>query len=395
MGKTFFVALLLFLNTHLFAQKNKKINEVGSIKMFNSESLGDLREIQIFLPEDYSNSQQNYPVLYVLDGQRYFLHAVSLQKSFIQFRQTPGFIIVGINKKQSDRNRNYNSNSKIFLEFIENEVIRYIDSEFRTSDIRMLFGWGYAGGFVFETMTSNPELFDAYIAASPFPLESKISKIDGLISNVPGFDSSIYFTSEIEEGGVLKGSRQLRDLLSTKASNSLRWTFKELKEEEHRSTPFTSLYHGITKYFEYYPELQFKNLEEYEKEGGFDNVLSYHKKRASQYGFAEELSDWTMFSLTRNVIRAKNLDLFDFFMKRFEKSGFIERLNVSRSCLIAEFYLENNRPEKAIEIFKRISNGNPASIRPLQGLAESYLILNKKALARKFFKKVEKLNEQN
>lgn len=390
-----FAAILLFLTPNLFSQNIQKNNPTGTVFMVDSEVLGHEREIQIFLPEDYTKSKENYPVLYVLDGQRYFLHAVSLQQSFVEFRQSPGFIIVGINKNPTDRNRNYSSNSKKFLEFIKNEVITYIDSEYRTSNSRMLFGWAFAGGFVIETMTANPELFNVHIAASAFPLEGKISKIDSLISKYPNINSTLYFTSEVEEGGVLQGAIKLRDLLSAKAPKSINWTFAELKDEEHRSTPFTTLYHGLKKHFRYYPELQFKNLKDYKNEGGFDNVLEYQKKRARQYGFSEELSDWTMFSLTRNAIRAKEFDQFDSFVKKFEETGFIERLRVSRSCLIAEFYLENNKPNKAIALFELISKKHPDAFRPIQGLGNSYSHLKKSRLANKFYKKAERIKEKS
>jgi len=57
-----------------------------------------------------------------LDGQRYFLHGVSLQQSFLDFKQTTPFIIVGISKNRVDRNRNYSSNAKNYLSFIEQEI---------------------------------------------------------------------------------------------------------------------------------------------------------------------------------------------------------------------------------------------------------------------------------
>ena len=35
----------------------------------------------------------------------------------------------------------------------------------------------------------------------------------------------------------------------------------------HRSTPFTTLYHGLTTYFHYFPEIQFSDLEEFLEAG--------------------------------------------------------------------------------------------------------------------------------
>ena len=167
-----FIVIILLLSSNIYGQ-NIKDNIIGSSLLIQSKIMNDEREIQIFLPDGYADSDITYPVLYILDGQRYFLHGVSLQKSFVEFRQSPEFIIVGISKNQSDRNRDFSVNSQSYLDFIKKEVIDYVDTQFRTSEKRMLFGWAYGGGFAIETMTNEPDLFDVYIAASPFPLKGK------------------------------------------------------------------------------------------------------------------------------------------------------------------------------------------------------------------------------
>ena len=91
-----FAILFYFFCFNSNAQISRKDNVVGATISIQSEIMNDEREIQIFLPGGYADSNSKYPVLYILDGQRYFLHGVSLQKSFVEFEQTPEFIIVGI-----------------------------------------------------------------------------------------------------------------------------------------------------------------------------------------------------------------------------------------------------------------------------------------------------------
>lgn len=377
------------------AQNNEKDNIVGSSLLIQSKILNDEREIQIFLPEGYSDSDVKYPVLYVLDGQRYFLHAVSLQKSFIEFKQTPGFIIVGISKKPSDRNRNFSVNSQKYLDFIKREVINYIDTQYRTSEKRILFGWAYGGGFVIETMTIKPDLFDVYIAASPFPLKEKMNKIDSFLVENPNFNKLLFFSSGTNEGVVKDGTNELNMLLTNKAPKTMNWVFKELEGEEHRSTPFTTLYHGIKKHFYYYPELQFNSLEGFSKAGGLTYVYSYYQKRASQFGFPTDLSDWTMFSITRNAIRANDFKQFEKLVNEFKPTEFISRLRVSRACAIAEFYLQNKEYDKAIDLFTLLAEKKPNSERPLNGLGDTYKELKKERKASLYYKKAQKLSENN
>ncbi len=384
--------ILYFLVFSSNAQIDRKEFVVGSSFTIHSKIMNDDREIQVFLPDSYTTSNKRYPVLYILDGQRYFLHGVSLQKSFVEFRQAPEFIVVGISKKKSERNRNFSINSKKFLEFIKKETIGLIDQKFRTSKERLLFGWAYGGGFVIETMTTNPDLFDVYIAASPFPLTTKVNKVDSLLTNKPTFDKLLYFTSGSDEGVVRNGTSALNKLLTNKAPKTMNWTFRELKGEQHRSTPFTTLYHGIKEYFHYYPELQFSSLEEFNKVGGLPYVYKYYEQRATQFGFPSELTKWTMFTLTRNAIRANDYTQFDIFVNAFKKNKFIGELRVSRACSIAEFYLKNKQYNKAIALFTYLNELHPDSVRPLNGIGNSYKALKKERKAAIYYKKASKLS---
>ena len=44
---------------------------------FKSQVLKEDRTIEVYLPEDYHDSKTDYPVLYVVDGQRYFLNGIT------------------------------------------------------------------------------------------------------------------------------------------------------------------------------------------------------------------------------------------------------------------------------------------------------------------------------
>ncbi|MFP2996825.1 alpha/beta hydrolase-fold protein [Spongiivirga sp. MCCC 1A20706] len=393
--KILFFTFLLFCCFTVNAQINTESNIVGSTILIKSNVLNQEREIQVFLPKSYSSSEKKFPVLYILDGQRYFLHGVSLQKTFVEFKQSPEFIIVGISKLSSDRNRNYSANSMNYLNFIKNEVIEYIDSQYRTSKNRMLFGWAYAGGFVLETMVTEPNLFDSYIAASPFPLHQKVDKVDSLLRKNTTFSKLLCFTSETNEGVVKEGTRELNKLLSEKAPNTFNWSFEELQGEEHRSTPFTTLYRGLKRHFDFYPELQFNSLEEFIKAGGLNFVYDYYKKRALKYGFSSDLSDWTMFSITRNAMRANSLEQFEKLVNEFKPTGYIKRLRENRACSIAEFYLEHKQFAKAKELFFEITEKNPNSVRALNGIGNTYKGENNERMSKKYFRKAQDISKSN
>ncbi len=393
--KPFLILIIICFNVKVKSQNMPSVNPLGSSYSIKSDILKEDRQIQIFIPESYNKTDKKYPVLYMLDGQRLFPFGVSLLKSFTQFKQTPEFIIVGITNKYPNRFGHFIDKEKKFLTFIEKDVIPFIDNNFRTSNERLIFGWEYGGSFVIQTMLDRPNLFNAYLVASPYPLNNKISHISNFLSNNTSFDKTLYFSVSPNENDVNLGTEKLDSILKLKAPKTFNWSFKKLINEEHRSTPYSTIYFGIKKFYHYYPELQFDNLDEFINSGGLGYVYDYYQKRALKFGFSKELSDWTMFSLTRNTIRADDYKQFEILVNEFSKTGFISRLRVSRACSIAEFYLENKQYDKAIDLFTLLVEKHPNSERPLNGLGDTYKELKKEKKASVYYKKAKKVSETN
>ncbi|MGK0412876.1 MAG: putative alpha/beta superfamily hydrolase/TfoX [Polaribacter sp.] len=379
--------ILVFGLLKSFSQESLGENVVGENFSINSQILNEEREIQIFLPKDYAQTNKNYPVIYLLDGQRFFLYGVSLYQSFVEFKQTPEFILVGVTNVQSNRMQTFSAGASNFFNYLEKEVIPFIDSKYRTSKKRLLYGWAYGGGFGLETLMAKPKLFDGYIISSPYPVSSKIEKFNKFLSKNKTLDTFLYFSSDINEFGVKEGTEELKENLTNNTATKLRWRFRELVGEGHLSTPYTTLYHGIKEYFENYNEISFKDLKEFYEKGGMLFVKEYYRKRSKLYNLPDEMSVFTKYNITRLAIRADNYDQFDAFVNGFNKNEFIYTLRINWACTIADFYLKNNKYKKAIEMFSFITDNNPKSTRSLNGLGDSYLANGEKKAAIKSYKK--------
>lgn len=377
------------------AQDNGVINSVGKNYFIQSDVLNEKREIQIYLPDGYDKNNRKYPVLFLLDGQRLFLYGVSLVQSFTHFELTPEFIVVGIKNKYPQRFSHFSNTENTFLSFLEKEAIRFVDDNFRTSGERLLFGWEYGGSFVIQSMIDKPGLFDAYLAASPYPIIEKTKTIDSLISNDSGLKGQLYFTVSINEGMVVEGTDSLDSVLSNRSINDLKWTYKKLEGEEHTSTPYATIYHGLKSYYFYYPELQFNTFEEFTKAGGLSYVNEYYRQRSKKFGFSPELSDWTKFTIIRNAMRANNYEQFDSFVSKFISDEFIGQLRGSRPYSIAEFYLKHKEYEDAINILKILVDKYPNSERPLNSLGDVYTSLKNENKATEYYNKAAEIAESN
>src|SRR6056297_3432154 len=129
------------------AQSEGIPNVVGFNHLLVSAVLGEEREVQIYLPEGYKESDKTYPVVYVLDGQRFFLHVVSLSRSFQQFKLAPEFIIVGIKNSYPGRFQHFGEGKENFKGFLQDELMAYVNQNFRTNGENLIFGWEYGGSF--------------------------------------------------------------------------------------------------------------------------------------------------------------------------------------------------------------------------------------------------------
>lgn len=288
--------IVLFVNPWLiysFAQDNPSPNGVGVSHYIASTILSEQRQIQVHLPASYDDTDHTYPVLYILDGQRFFLYGVSLMTTFKQYELTPEFITVCITNSYPQRFSHFSDGSKKFMGFLKSELIPFVEEHYRTTDTRLLFGWEYAGGFAFNLITKEPSLFDGYLLASPFPIDSHLSALDSLSE----LKTSLFFSMIPHEFDVNRGVDHLDSLLTLRNKDGLTWKYLKLVNEEHRSTPYPTLYHGLRNYFQYYPEMQVDDLSTFVEAGGMDFAYRYAKERSVQFGFEPELSTWTKFTI--------------------------------------------------------------------------------------------------
>lgn len=201
--------------------------EIKSFKIF-SENVKDTFVIDVSLPESYfdlskgvenqtSLTNQKYPVLYMTDGywrkeQHQPIHKMA------KYENVREMIIVGIGYPEKYnpneiRVRDLIARADHFLDFICKELIPYIESNYRTSNERTLWGSSFGGFFgmyaLFNYTDKTKDIFKNYIIASPAAKEKTyyngqyldlfdLEKI--LYSKTKELNANLYITvGEIEE----------------------------------------------------------------------------------------------------------------------------------------------------------------------------------------------------
>lgn len=239
----FVATILMFFGVE--AQKEITPNVVGTKHLVSSRILNEEREVQIYLPPDYQDSDKTYSVVYVLDGQRFFLHVVSLSQSFQQFQLAPEFIIVGIENSYPGRFQHFGEGKENFKGFLQDELMAYVNQNFRINSENLLFGWEYGGSFAFHMMKDRSSLFNAYLVASPFPIFDAIDDLD----TCARMDTQLYFAVSPDGYDVRHSTEKLNGKLISNSIEGLEWKYFEFELAEHRSTGYPTLHHGLRDYF--------------------------------------------------------------------------------------------------------------------------------------------------
>ncbi len=134
--------------------------------------------IYVGVPRDYAfaGNTARYPVVFLLDGNWHFATATSAFEAY-NAGELPGVILVGIGYPVDDdfacmplREQDMlpENGAAEFLQFIQEELIPYVDANYRTDGLsRTLVGHSYGGLFALYALFHAEGTFQRYLALSP------------------------------------------------------------------------------------------------------------------------------------------------------------------------------------------------------------------------------------
>jgi len=295
-----FIALV-FLNQNIASQpieNNSTQIETEVIDSLFSNVLNESREFWVRLPENYSpNNNSKYPVVYLLDG---FSLKNNLETVYDNYwgHYLPHMILVGISNR-TNRTRDLTisqikerrgsamdantGGADNFRQFIEKELIPYIDKTFPTTSYRTLIGHSYAGLFTIDMLINNNHLFKNYIAIDPSiewdnqklliqakeKLKSKSFKGKSLFVSLAAeqlhmqneaitIDNVMDDTSEFTQ--FARSIIDFSNFASSQKQNELNFSWKVYTEDLHGTVPLPSMRDGLVFLFKWY---QFKSPQKY------------------------------------------------------------------------------------------------------------------------------------
>ncbi|GGK34346.1 hypothetical protein GCM10007962_30970 [Yeosuana aromativorans] len=323
--------------------------------ILKSNILQEERDIQIFLPSNYYKSLKKYPVLYVIDAQRYFLNGIVFQQNLTWQEITPEFIVVGINTDSEKRRNLFNKESSKFIQFLEEELIPEINVKYRTIDERIYFGWEMAAGLGVEIFTNKPTLFNGFLLASPTHIsKDRLEMVSGMLKNNTQHNLKLYVALGSFENWAIESMSSLDSIFQSYPSKKIEWKYNLSDKENHYTTPLTTINEGLKLFFNYYGPIRFYSIKEFLDFGGIESLKKHYQVRGKKYQVSEEIHPDTKHYLLLQAHKENNLVIFEELMREIDGKDFIK--NYYRQARwfnnFASFYLENNKLEDALEILE-------------------------------------------
>lgn len=241
-----------------YSQTASEINIGQSYELKNGE--GEIYEVNVYLPRSYAkNSDQNYPVVYLLDGGKAqdFKHIAGIAdlaslNSYL-FAET---ILVGIQTKNRlyeltsintdpryEREEGVLGGSTDFRKFIKSIVFPFVEKDFRVSDKRVLMGESLAGLFVVETLLNSPDLFSDYVSVSPSLWfdDRSLAKSAGKLLSQHKDDARRFYVAMADEGGTMqKGLGEVLKAVKNSDLKNLKLRYEDRSDTESHWSIFHS-----------------------------------------------------------------------------------------------------------------------------------------------------------
>ncbi|WP_313004463.1 alpha/beta hydrolase-fold protein [Chryseobacterium gleum] len=369
------VFLLIMLNLIriqlLYAQEDLPVRTQLK-KTIHSEVLNEDRILWINLPTGYTESEQLYPVIYLLDPDLNFAYVSELEKFLSDRYRIPKSIIVGI--VNTDRVRDFTpihsitfhgkvdnslmttGGAKKFQSFLKTEVIPYVERNFRVAPYRILEGHSLGGLFALYCKVEDSELFQAYIIISPaiYDGNSKIlEQFPEALSKNNDRASYLHLSIGNEPDGR-DPVNAIHEQLKKHALKTLKWDFKTYMKEDHFSVGYQSMYDGLRFIYSKW----FINPRDSSVIRSLSDIHKHYDFLSREYGY--------------RIIPDED------FMN---DSGY-QRLN-------------NEDFQHAIEIFTENVRNNPKSANAYDSLGEAYMKSGNKKLAIENYEKSVQLNSHN
>lgn len=370
------ITTLLFLIFCIFSTISNSFGQdinIGIRDTVYSDILKEKRGVSIYYPPSYYyKTDRKYPVLYILDGDynfRYVAGILELQAGIAE--NIPEMILVAVSGNGSTEYRKNckpaiagvkdSGNAGDVLEFMDKELIPYIDENYKTLDFKILAGHSVGGLFVINAALERPKLFNRYIAISPalWWEDNAMNKVaKERYENKKSLGTDVYVSLADEKG---MGVQEFLKFTGPE------FKFKQFENENHNSVGAPTYEWALQDIFKIWKneKLYFDSSKE---------LVSYQELNASAFPVSLPISDGVLYNSVVYFLKDKPKELAK--IREIIATDYPDS-DAYFTSLLAINAIKSKDFAKAEELVNQGLEKHPDSFELHEKLAEVYLNQNK------------------
>jgi predicted alpha/beta superfamily hydrolase len=263
------------------------------VRLLHSRFVDQDFQISVALPWSYSRGGRTYPVIYVCDANLCFGLVTEMQRMLAARREFPEAIIVGIGYpadpvqclvlriRDQTPGRDPAGEARIrqtialaggpadvalqpggapvFLQFIREELIPFIESNYRAAPgDRTIVGHSTGGLFAMYVLLTQPGTFNRYVASSPSPGwgQDSLFAAEAAAGAARGdLKADVFMSCGARETPEMIGAlHRMEDKLRSRGCPQLKLTTHVFPDEIHTSVPPIATSRGLRVVFDKMPK---------------------------------------------------------------------------------------------------------------------------------------------
>ena len=352
----------LFMGGMLTAMAGGHGSQFGEKVKLTSKILNEDRMVMVYTPDSYTLSNQDYPVMYLLDGESHFFHASGIVQFLSSQGLMPEMIVVAI--KNVDRTRDFSpttvdkwpntGGAEKFMSFISDELIPKINEKYRTHEYKVLVGHSFGGEFATYALLNRPDVFNGYIAISPYMMYDNNFMIGETKAKLQAsYDENVTFFMTVgDEPDYYATLDEFQSIVESKSPENFQLKYKKFSHDDHGSVTHISIYKGLKYIYDGWK----LNKEQFKE--GLAAIDDHYEMLSEKFGYAVNTPEMTINQL-----------------------GY--------------WYLGNEDMKNALKVFKANIKRYPESANVYDSYAEALENNNQFAEAEKYYGKAVKLAEMS
>lgn len=374
---------------------------IGQIDSVYSDILGESRKIWVHLPNSATGGlfeTSDYPVLYLLDGPGHF-HSVTGMINQLSTANgntvVPEMVVIAIANTNRGRDltptvvdidpftgdsmQYKNGGGTAFLDFIEKELMPYVEKNYPVTPYKTFVGHSFGGLSVINALISRPHLFNNYVAIDPslwWDNQAFMRKADSLLTTNNYNGKALYIgVANTIKGGLtyesiqndttrstlhFRSNLEFAHSLESKNDNGLDFQWKYYGNDTHGSVPLITEYDAFRFLFPWYSFDSRNAIFDAESDATPDEVIAFvdaHYQMASKKFGYEVLPPASMVNNYGYIMMGE---------KKFDHAHSFFDLNIKNYPLTSnvydskgDCYLAQQDSLKALEFFTKALEVGP------------------------------------